>query len=140
MVTTECLLFIHRVLSSSLPLFAIAQMKKLSLRKFQLLAQESKWQCRIPVQNSLIPKAPFFPHHPKIINAVIHWNYHKFCHYFVLGSTKAHWLKHMSVLWQASTFCVPGYILGLENLETVSLYRLASQSVSMFECQLCVRC
>ena len=41
----------------------------------------------------------------------------------------------------ASKFlCVPGGIPGPENLKIVSFYRLLSQSVNMFECQLHVRC
>ena len=114
--------FIYRFLSSSQSFFTIVQMKKLRLRKVQLPANDIEYS----YPGLFDPQTSTFSHHPKIINLVAGWNYHNFCHYFVLGSTDAHWLAHMLMLWQASTFCVPGAILGPENLELASFYRLVS--------------
>lgn len=69
-------------------------MKKVSLRKVQLPANDIEYS----YPGLFDPQTSTFSHHPKIINLVAGWNYHNFCHYFVLGSTDAHWLAHMLML------------------------------------------
>ena len=128
-------LFIYRFLSSSQLFFAIVQMKKLSLRNVQLFVNDIPYS--YPGLSDT--QTSTFSHHPQIINLGPSWNYHKFCHYFVVGSTSAHWLKHILMLWQASSFCVPGALLCSENFKIASFPRLDCPLMNVFKCQLCAR-